>query len=75
MNLIIEFLIFFTFIYLGYYLFIVKKIKEYNSKTCPKEILFLIRAYKLNIKKINYGKLLKTISLINAFIIAWKSVV
>jgi len=70
MDLFIQFVITFTIIYLGYYIFVVLRNKQYNSKYCPIEIQFIARLYKIDISKVNYHKLLQLVALTNAFIIS-----
>jgi hypothetical protein len=70
MDLIIQFIITFAFVYFGYYFLIIRHQKEYNSKTCPGEALFIIKVYKLKLNCINYNKLLKLMALTNAVIIS-----
>ncbi len=70
MGFIINFIAVFIIIYLGYYFFIVRHIKEYNIRTCPKEILYIIKIYKLDINKINFKKFLRLVTITNSLIMA-----
>ena len=70
MESVIEFIIFFILVFLGYYLFIVKKYKKYDEKKCPTEVAYFVKIYKINPKNINYHKFLLAITFINALIIA-----
>ena len=45
-------------------------ILKYNKDSVPIELLYLVRIYRINVKKINYHKFLILYSLINSFIIS-----
>jgi hypothetical protein len=59
----------FLLIFMMYYIFIIRKSKNYNEKKGMPEVLLLIKYFKLDIKKINYKKLVALVSLINSLII------
>lgn len=65
-----EFILFvmaFLIVYVFYKVLIIKQAKRRNSKKRPAEINYLIYAYKIDIKKLNYQNLLNTISIVSAF--------
>ena len=55
--------------YLAYY--VIGKRKKYNEKKIPIELGYLVRKYRLDMKKINYKKIMNQIGLISAFDIAF----
>ncbi len=64
----------FLIVYLFYlFHYVVGKKKKYNPNKVPQELIFLIRKYKLDIKKINYKKIMNQIGLVCAFDIAFTS--
>ena len=68
-----DFLLIFLVILIIYIVFINKKKKNYSKLKKNDEVkLFLLR-YNLDIKKLNYKKVLNTIAVINSFIIAFTS--
>jgi ABC-type multidrug transport system fused ATPase/permease subunit len=64
----VEILVVFVALFLTQYILVVNKNKKFNEKKAPKEMLFLLRVYKLDINKINYKKSLIAISIINSLI-------
>lgn len=94
MNIVIQklilFLIVFTIIYLGYYIFVIRKYnKSLKPDTKPKkkkkteaydikervEILFLTRKYNINVNKLDMNQLLWDIAFVNSFIMSTTVVV
>ena len=71
---IILFLFTYIFVFLGYLLFIVRRAKrKKKGKKKPKEpleVTYLVNRYGLDLKKVNYDKLLIIISLVSSFDIA-----
>jgi hypothetical protein len=67
---LIQFLLTFIVVFLGYYFLVVRKTKEFDKNSCPMEVTYIMKKYKLNIKKLNYHQLLKLIAIINAIIVA-----
>ena len=65
----IEFLVIFLLIMTFYYFFSIRKYKK-NNNLIPIEVSFIIVKNKLDIKKINVYKLIKTISLLTSIILA-----
>ena len=64
----------FLVVYLFYlFHYIVGKNKKYNQNKVPQELAFLIRKYRLDMKKISYKKIMNTIGLICAFDVAFTS--
>lgn len=66
MQQIILFLMTYLLVFIIYQLFIIKKAKKKNVKKRPMEVNYLISKYKLDLKKINYKKLLMIISLVSS---------
>ncbi len=66
----LEFLIVFLIIYIGSYLFSFKKIKKFNRKKAPAGIKYLIFKYNIDVVKIGYKKVFKSMILCDSFIIA-----
>ena len=66
MREIILFIMTYLFVFVIYQLFIVKKAKRKNSKKRPMEITYLVTRYKLNLKRIDYKKLLLIVSLVSS---------
>lgn len=69
--IIIRFLVTFLIFYLLNYLFVIRNRKEFNIDKCPRDVLYFIYKYKININKVNYRSLLKRIGLVNAFIMSF----
>ena len=65
---LILFLVSFIVIFLLYQFFIIKKAKK-KSKD-PIEVTYLVSKYKLDLKRVNYKRLLLVISLVSSFDIA-----
>ena len=74
MNIIQElslFLLTFLFVFIIYQIFIVRKAKKKSKKKKePIEVTYLVNRYKLDLKKVNYNKLLFVISIVSSFDIA-----
>ena len=70
LNILLDFIISYTLIFILYYFFFVFKKTKYNKKKVPVEYYYLVRVYGLDEKKINYKKFLYTSAIINTFIIA-----
>lgn len=62
----ILFLMSFGVVYLVYQIFIIRKAKRRNSTKRPIEVTYLINKYHLDIKRINYKKLLQCISIVSS---------
>ena len=56
-------------IYLLYY--VIPKKKKYDKNKVPLELTYLIRKYRLDMKKINYKKIMNQIGIVSAFDIAF----
>ena len=67
---IVLFIITFIFVFIIYQLFVVRKAKRKKKKKEPMEVTYLTSRYKLDIKKVNYNRLLLVISLVSSFDIA-----
>ena len=70
LNILLDFIISYTIIFILYYLFFIFKKTKYNKKKIPVEYYYLVRVYHLDEKKINYKNFLYTSALINTFIIS-----
>ena len=62
-------IIVFIVLFVLHYILFVRKNKKYDKNKVPLELLYLVKIYNLNIKKINYRKFVWIYSLINTFII------
>lgn len=70
LKILLEYLLVFIAVFIVNYLLFVRKNKRLNKKQTPLELLYLVRVYDLDIKKINYKKFVWIYSLINTFIIS-----
>lgn len=66
----IEFTLTFLVVYLIYFLVVIRKNKKYDPNYVPVEVNLILMKHKIDIKKINYKKMLVWISLISSFNIA-----
>ena len=66
MQQIVLFLMTYALVFIFYYFFITRKTKKNNSKKIPKEVSYLVGKYQLDLKKIDYKKLLIIISLVSS---------
>ena len=69
-KILIEFLVVFLLVYLGIYLFVFRKLKKYDRKKMPINIKYLVFKYRLDIVKIGYKKITRTLMLCDSFIVA-----
>lgn len=68
-----EFVLFmmtFIFLFLIYQIFVVRKARRRNSAKKPMEIRYLESRYKIDLKLVDYKKLLLVISIVSSFDIA-----
>lgn len=70
MTEVIVFLLTFVVVFLIYELILVRKHKKGKSDKRPVEVTYLLNRYNLNLKKVNYKKLLNIVSLVSSFDIA-----
>lgn len=56
----------YLFVFFIYQIFIIRKAKRKSSKKRPMEVNYLINKYHVDIKRINYKKLLLIISLVSS---------
>ena len=68
-RVLVEYLLVFLLIFIVHYFMSVRKNKKYNKNKIPLELLYLVKIYNLDIKKINYRGFIWISSLINTFII------
>ena len=71
MDKILLFLICFVIVYLVYYLVVVRRKQGLEAFKKGKQLLFFKNAYNLDIKHLDYKKFANSLSLVNAFIIAF----
>ena len=71
---ILLFLFSYLFTLLLYELFVVKRVKKKKKKNKkndkPMEVIYLEKKYKLDLKKINYNRLLHVVAIVSSFDIA-----
>ncbi len=70
MTEVMVFLLTFVVVFLIYELILVRKYKKGKSDKRPVEVTYLLNRYNLNLKKVNYKKLLNIVSLVSSFDIA-----
>ena len=68
-----DFILIFLLFYIIYRTFIMKKKKTFSKLKKNDEVRLFILRYNIDVKKINYKKLLNVISIINSFIISFTS--
>ena len=66
----LQFVVIFATLYFGQYLFIYKKEKEYNRKKCPLNVKYLINKYNLDVVRIGYKRILKTLMVCDSFMVS-----
>ena len=69
-RILLEYILVFLGVFVINYILFVRKNKKYNKNKVPIELLYLVRVYNLDIKKIKYKKFIWIYSLINTFIIS-----
>ncbi len=67
---IITFFLTILIIELYYKIFVLRKDMKYNPNKVPSEVLLLIKKYQIDMKKVNYYYLMKSIGRINALSVA-----
>ena len=70
-TVMLEFIVVFLLIYFFYYIFLFKKLKKYDRKKSPVNIKYLVLRYNLDIVKIGYKRVFKTLMLTDSFIVAF----
>lgn len=63
----------FLLVYGLYFFFQIFRHKEYDKEKVPVELVFLIKKYRLDMKKIKYQGIMNMIGLVSAFNIAFTS--
>lgn len=66
----IEFSVTFIFVFLIYYFFMIKVNEKQNPDYVPVEVNLILLSHRIDIKKINYNKMLLCVSLLSSFNIA-----
>lgn len=66
----LEFIIVFLIVYFGTYLFSFKKIKKFDRKKMPANIKYLVFKYNVDVVRIGYKKVFKTLMLCDSFIVS-----
>ena len=64
------FLIAFIIVYLFYFVTVILQKKRYEKFKSSNQVMFFVKKYKLDIKKLNISKFIKVISFTNSLIIA-----
>ena len=64
------FILTFLFVFVIYELFLVRKAKKNKAKKKPVEVQYLVNRYHIDLKKVNYKKLLNVISFVSSLDIA-----
>ncbi len=72
---IIYFVVTFLIVYLISYLLLVWKKDEYNPNKVPVEVEYMLKKYKLDIKKINYKRMINVISIVGSLDMAIASII
>jgi cbb3-type cytochrome oxidase subunit 3 len=67
---LILFVISFFIVFLLYRIFVIRKAKSKKKAKEPFEVTYLVNKYKLDLKKVNYKRLLNVISVVSSFDIA-----
>lgn len=70
-KILLEFIVIFLIVYLGYYLFSYRKLKKYDRKKSPVNIKYLVLRYNLDIVRLGYKRVFKTLMLSDSFIVAF----
>ena len=70
-KLFIEFMIIFLIVYLIFYIFSYRKLGKYNRKKMPLGINYLVVKYKLDIVRLGFKKVSKTLLWCDSFIITF----
>ncbi len=70
-KIVLEFIVIFLIVYLGYYLFSYRKLKKYDRKKSPVNIKYLVLRYNLDIVRLGYKRVFKTLMLSDSFIVAF----
>lgn len=66
----LEFILVFLIVYVGTYLFSFRKIKKFDRNKMPTNVKYLVFRYNLDIVKIGYKRVLKTLMISDSFIVA-----
>lgn len=70
-KIVLEFIVIFLIVYSGYYLFSYRKLKKYDRKKSPVNIKYLVLRYNLDIVRLGYKRVFKTLMLSDSFIVAF----
>ena len=73
-SFLLDFIIVFTVVYLLYVLFFNKKRRNYKTLKKNDEVKLFIDRYNLDMKKIEYKKVLQVVTIINTFILSFTTV-
>ena len=71
----LEFILVFLLVYLADYLFSFKKIKKFDRKKVPVNVKYLMLKYNLDVVRIGYKNLYKTLILADSFIVSFMFVI
>ena len=67
---LIEFVISFAVVFIFYYFAMIKQYNKLDKKKVPAEVNIILRFNKIDLKKINYKKMLIMLACVTSFIIA-----
>ena len=70
MEYLVWFLISFIIIYLFYFVTVILQKKKYEKFKSSNQVLYFVKKYKIDVKKLNISKFVKIISFTNSLIIA-----
>ena len=70
MEKLISFLLYFLIIYLLYLITVVLKKEKYEKYKRGKQVLFFIKKYNVDFKKVSFERFINVLSIINSFIMA-----
>ena len=67
---LIDFVLSFIVVFVFYYFAMIRQYKKLDKKKVPAEVNIILRFNKINLKKINYKKMLLMLTCVTSFIIA-----
>ena len=69
-KILLEFIGVFLIVYIGYYFLSYRKIKKFDRKKMPVNVKYLVFKYKVDVVRLGYKRVCKTLMLCDSFIIA-----
>lgn len=70
-KLLLVFIGIFLLVYLGYYFFSYRRIKKFDRKKMPVNVKYLVFKYNVDVVRLGYKRVCKTLMLCDSFIIAF----